>query len=239
VWADGPPERRGLSRPRIVEAAIATADEHGLGGLTMAAVARRLGSYTAMALYRHVPGKDALTDLMLDAVTAEMSLGATPSGDWRGDLRDIARASWQVVMRHPWYAQLVHTRPPLGPHMLRRTERILKVLTDRGATVGDAMTYAALLDRHVFGAALQAAEERDMELRHGLADPAQLRAAIQLVGERHAREAGCPIVAGWMRDPTVVSPARQLELSLDFLLDGIAGRLASRSARGTARRSRR
>jgi AcrR family transcriptional regulator len=225
VRADEPPERRQLSRDRIVEAAVATADEHGLGGLTMAAVARRLGPYTAMALYRHVPSKEALTDLMLDAVTAEMPLAATPSGDWRRDLRDIAWNSWRTVMRHPWYAQLVHTRPPLGPHMLRRTETVLAVLTNHGATVADAMTYAALLDRHVFGAALQAAEEREMEQRHGLAEPAALRAAIQLLGERPAREAGCPILAGWMADPTVASHEQQLELSLDFLLDGIGSRL--------------
>jgi hypothetical protein len=35
-----------------------------------------------------------------------------------------------------------------------------------------------------------------------------------------------PILSGWMASPTVTTAEQQLELSLGFLLDGIAGRLA-------------
>jgi AcrR family transcriptional regulator len=72
IWARPEPARRPLDRARIVEAGIAVADEGGAGALTMAAVARRLGAYSAMALYRHVPDKDSLVDLMVDHVTAEV-----------------------------------------------------------------------------------------------------------------------------------------------------------------------
>ena len=219
------PSERRLSREQIVLAAIAVADQGGVRALTMAAVARHLGSYTAMALYRHVPSKEALIDLMLDRVTAEVALLDAPSEDWRGRLRAIAQSSWEMVMRHRWYAQLVHTEPPLGPHTMRRTEHILEILTRQGATPAQAMTYAALLDQHIFGAALQALEERHMHERHGVGSTDELAAAITASRE---------LVADDHPDP---QPRRQrhhqprhqqFELALTFLLEGIAKRLPKR-----------
>jgi len=228
IWAPPAAARKGLDRSRIVEAAIAVADDGGAGALTMGAVARRLGSYSAMALYRHVPNKDSLVDLMLDRVTAEVPLPDGPGPDWRADLSALARASWEMVVRHAWYAQLVHARPPLGPNMMRRTEFVLAVLTGRGATVAEAMTYAALLDRHTFGGALQAAEEGALLAREGLEDATQLAAAISRVQAIAEARGDTPILAAWMASPTIASPTEQFELSLGFLLDGIAGRLPKR-----------
>jgi Bacterial regulatory proteins, tetR family len=51
---------------RIVELAIAVADSEGLDAISMQRVASELG-YTAMALYRHIPGKPELVDLMREA----------------------------------------------------------------------------------------------------------------------------------------------------------------------------
>jgi AcrR family transcriptional regulator len=191
----------------------------------MAAVAGRLGSYTAMALYRHVGSKDGLIDLMLDHVTAEVALPDGPGPSWRADLRAIATSSWAMVMRHRWYAQLVPARPPLGPNMLRRTEAVLDILTRQGATLDDAMTYAALLDRHVFGGALQAAEEQAMLQRYGLTSSADLAAAVVAMRDVVAAAGAHPLLSAWMAAPATVTPDEQFELSLTFLLDGIARRL--------------
>jgi AcrR family transcriptional regulator len=222
-----PPRRRGLERDAIVRAAIAVADEGGAPALTMSAVARQLGSYTPMALYRYVSSKDGLIDLMLDHVAGEIALPEQPGPDWRADLRAIALASWDMVMQHTWFAQLVHARPPLGPNMMRRTEIILQILTRQGAPVDEAMTYAALLDRHVFGGALQAAEERSMRQRYGIVDMKEMTAAISDLAVADGRY---PMLSTWMASPSPVSPDEQLELSLIFLLDGIAAQLpASRN----------
>lgn len=218
-----------------MHAAVAVADEGGERALTMAAVASRLGSYTAMALYRHVPGKDALVDLMVDEVTGEVALPEAPGPDWRADLHAIARSSWEMVMRHTWYARVVHASPPLGPHMLRRTECILEILTRRGATPAEAVTYAALLDAHVYGGALQAAAERDLTDRYRLSTTDELTAAISAARERVAGEGRYPVLATWMAAPTVATPEEQLELSLGFLLDGIAVRLPGTRGRSPRR----
>lgn len=69
IWAeDAPPgPAPALSRDKIVEVAIAIADAEGLDALSM----RRLGaelSVRPMSLYRHVPSKDDLLELINDAV---------------------------------------------------------------------------------------------------------------------------------------------------------------------------
>lgn len=227
IWSRpaSPARQRTLDRPAIVAAAIALADEAGPEALTMKAVAERLGTYSPMALYRYVSNKDGLIDLMLDTATAEVPVPAAAGPDWRADLRDLATASRRMIQRHPWFAVLVHTRPPAGPHMMRRLEFMLAVLTGRGAAVADAMTYAALLDRHVFGAGLQEAEEARMSRRYGLADGARLSAALGAMRELAEADGHCPILAGWLAEPAGVDADEQFALGLEFLLAGVAGRL--------------
>jgi len=208
-----------------VTAAIALADEGGPAALTMHAVAGRLGSYTAMALYRYVHSKDGLVDLMLDAVTAEVEVPAGPGPDWRTDLRDLAARTREMTRRHRWYPVLFHTRPPAGPNLMRRLEFMLRVLTGQGASVADAMTYAALIDRHILGSGLQEAEEAEMSRRHGLDDPAALAAALAAMRDLAAATGQHPLLTEWLAHPAGSPAGEQFELGLGFLLDGIAGRL--------------
>ncbi|MEV4018710.1 TetR/AcrR family transcriptional regulator [Nonomuraea angiospora] len=71
LWREQDREPRpGLSLGRIVRAAIEIADAEGLEGLSMRKVADRLG-FTTMSLYRHVPGRDQLVDLMVDEIYGE------------------------------------------------------------------------------------------------------------------------------------------------------------------------
>ena len=229
VWLEpDAPRPRELSREQIVLAAIAVADAGGADALTMAAVARRLGPYSPMALYRYVFSKDGLIDLMLDRVIAEVELPPGPSRAWRSDIRGIASGTWEMVMRHGWYAQLVYSRPPLGPNTMRRTEAVLQILTRRGASPADAMAYAALIDRHIFGSALQHVEERAMERRYGLTDSSQVANAITAVRDLATASGDYPTLSTWMADPHVATPTEQFDLSLGFLLAGIAARLRRR-----------
>jgi AcrR family transcriptional regulator len=221
-----PPRQRALGREEIVAAAVALADEAGTGALTMKAVAARLGSYSPMALYRYVHSKDGLVDLMLDAVTAEVPVPDRPGHDWRADLHAVATYTRRMIERHPWYAVLTHTRPPVGPHMMRRLEFMLAVLTGQGAALGAAMTYAALIDRHVVGSGLQEAEETRFAARHGLDDGAAFLAATAPVRDL-AEEGGHRLLARWLAAPTGPTPDEQFQLGLAFLLDGIAAHLAA------------
>lgn len=227
IWTRSEPRRRQspLERDDIVRAAMAVADEGGAEALTMSAVAGRLGPYTPMALYRHVLSKDGLVDLMLDAATAEIPLPqASGSGGWP-DLRAVAMETWAMAKRHLWYAQLAPTRPPLGPHALRRTEFLLRLLVERGADLGRAVAFAALLDRHVLGSAQQVAEEHAMRRRLGLDTPQRLTEAVT-AAQGLAEQGGHELLARWMKAPTGPDMDEQFEISLTFLLDGIEAELS-------------
>lgn len=206
-------------------AAIALADQAGAGALTMHAVAARLGSYSAMALYRYVHSKDGLIDLILDAATAEVPLPAESGQDWRADLHELAMLTRQMTKRHPWYAALFHTRPPAGPHMMARLEFMLTVLTRRGASLAEAMTYAALIDRHIYECGLQEAAEVRMSRRHGLEDPTARASALAAVRDLAAASGRYPNLASWLASPAGPPADEQFELGLSFLLDGMASRL--------------
>jgi AcrR family transcriptional regulator len=226
IWTlpPAPPKQRSLGRTQIVAAAIGLADELGAPAVTMKAVAGRLGPYSPMALYRYVHSKDGLVDLMLDAATGEVPVPAQPGPSWRADLAALARQTRQMTQRHPWYPVLFHTRPPAGPHMMRRLEFMLAVLTRPGVSTATAMTYAALIDRHIFGSGLQEAEEARMSRRYGLDDAAALAAGLAEM-HRLATAGGFPLLAGWLARPAGQTPDEQFDLGLRFLLDGIAAEL--------------
>lgn len=108
-------ERRRLSRDRIVKAAVEMMDEGGLGSLSMERLGRRLG-VTDMALYRHVPSKDDLLALMLDALVS--GLPPMPAGSAEETLRAFGWGIWTVCRAHPQVLPLLASRP-LGSPAIR------------------------------------------------------------------------------------------------------------------------
>ncbi|MFC8078231.1 TetR/AcrR family transcriptional regulator C-terminal domain-containing protein [Streptomyces sp. NPDC057307] len=124
----------GLSRERVVRAAIALADVEGLGALSMRRVATEFGTST-MALYRHVPSKGELVRLMSEAVFGGAPSGPEPVG-WRPRLTREIRWLWTRYERHPWLARAMAglTRPMVSPHAMSYTERVLTILRGLGLT---------------------------------------------------------------------------------------------------------
>ena len=120
LWEEPESSRVGrparVSRPEVVAAAVALADEQGLGKVSMRAVARSLGVGT-MTLYSHVPGREELIDLMIESAYGELELPG-PALDWRPALETYARAQWTMLRAHPWLLDINPWRMPLGPHVL-------------------------------------------------------------------------------------------------------------------------
>jgi AcrR family transcriptional regulator len=140
--AGGPgSSRAGLDRRRILGAAVEFIDEHGLRELSM----RRLGAHLgveAMALYRYVPGREALLDGVVEVVVDELSGDPDAPADaadaWREHLHRLAHGLRRVALAHPEVFPLVATRPPAAPWVrpplrsLRRIESMLRVMTSAG-----------------------------------------------------------------------------------------------------------
>ncbi|HLU59791.1 MAG TPA: TetR/AcrR family transcriptional regulator C-terminal domain-containing protein [Pseudonocardia sp.] len=232
VWFDDPAPPRGeqLSRERIVAAAIALADEDVRGEVTMRAVAARVGSSTPMSLYRYVGSKDGLIDLMVDEVYGEITV---PAGEWRTSLRGLGCSGWAAVQRHPWFARLAFSRPPLGPHALAVYDAALAALDGFDLSAAERMGAINTVLGHVFGSGLALLEERAMRERAGFASDADLTEAARPYLQRITQEGRYPHFIRWVNDPSRHDPAPQsFERILDWLLDGIAGTLGPVSGPG-------
>ena len=144
-----PSARPALSRDRVAAAAMALADEKGLGALSMRALAGRLG-VEAMSLYHHVAGKEALLDAMVDAVFGELHLPVI-GGDWRAELRARSISGRAVLLRHPWAVGMMDSRRTPGPENLRHHDAVLGCLAAQGFSLRAAGTAFALLDAHLYG----------------------------------------------------------------------------------------
>ncbi|TDD19430.1 TetR/AcrR family transcriptional regulator [Kribbella turkmenica] len=147
------PGRAALSRERVVQAALALADEKGVVGLSMRAIAARLG-VEAMSLYNHVTNREDILDRLVDAVFAEIEL-PVPDADWKDAMRDRAASARRALRRHPWAVGLMDSRSRPGAAVLRHHDAVLGSLRAGGFSVAMAAHAFSLIDSYVYGFVLQ------------------------------------------------------------------------------------
>nr|WP_278189673.1 TetR/AcrR family transcriptional regulator C-terminal domain-containing protein [Brevibacterium sp. ZH18] len=106
-----------MHRRDVVQAAIAFIDEYGVQALTM----RRLGAsldVEAMALYRHVPGREELLSAavseLIDNLFDDDLMQETPSS-WERYLQCVAHATRRMALKHPKVFPLMISQPPEAP----------------------------------------------------------------------------------------------------------------------------
>lgn len=235
LWGRAARPSRGpkpaLTIDQIVRAAIAIADAEGLEAASMRRVAQELG-VGAMSLYRYVPGKAELLDLMLDtAVGDERAIDPAPEG-WRAKLEAHARRSLQTYARHPWMLGVSMARPPLGPHILGATEAMLAAAEETGLPARERFAAITLLGAYMTGAAQQVVQARQVERATGESneDWWQSRAIFWeefFVPEDHPAITRVYTEGGFDDDE-----ADLFEYGLQRVLDGIAARIARLSGSG-------
>lgn len=145
--------RTPLSRERVVEAAVSLADEKGAAGLSMRAIAGRLG-VEAMSLYNHVAGREDILDGMVDAVFGEIGL-PDPAADWKEAMRDRAASARAALRRHPWAVGLMDSRSKPGPATLRHHDAVLGALRAAGFSPAMAVHAFSLTDSYLYGFVIQ------------------------------------------------------------------------------------
>jgi AcrR family transcriptional regulator len=144
-----------LSRVRVLVAAVAFADEHGIASLSMRKLGEVLG-VEAMSLYNHVANKDQLLDGMVDLVFGEVDL-PVGGADWKTAMHERAQSARQALRRHPWAIALMSTRTSPGPATLRHHDAVIGNLRAGGFSVSLAAHAFSALDSYVYGFALQEA----------------------------------------------------------------------------------
>jgi AcrR family transcriptional regulator len=134
----------------------------------MRRVATALGVAT-MSLYRHVPGKEELTMLMVDTAFGDFPFPERRPTNWRASVEYAGRLMWTVFRRHPWAAELLSlTRPQLLPNLLDYTEWTLGPLTALGLDNDTVLCFHLTLFGHVRSTAMNLHAETQAEQDTGL-----------------------------------------------------------------------
>ena len=223
----------GLRLEQIAACAVELADAEGLAALSMQRVAARLG-FTTMSLYRYMPGKSELVDLMLDA-----AIGAPPALDrdgngWRERLQEWARAHWELVHRHPWMLELATRRRLMGPNELAWIEAGLRAVDGIGLNGEEMLDVVVLVNGFVRGLAQASLNSAQAEHHDGVSD-AQWWAAYAPLLDAHDREGRYPTLrrildTGAFGEVGDGGHADALSFGLQRVLDGVEAFVARRGA---------
>jgi AcrR family transcriptional regulator len=231
-----PGPRPGLTLGQIVVAAVALADREGLSALSMRRVAGELGVGT-MSLYRYVPGKGELLDLMLDHVSGMPDDAPDPrSLPWRQLLEEMATGIWDLYQAHPWLLHVNQSRPVLGPNTLAGLNYALAGLADLHLDGRDRIAIILTVESYVLGTARAFLLREHAAEESGVSDE-EFWAAQEQTLEKAMATGNYPEVASLSEDAFAITGREALEFGLRPLLDGLEPFLAAR-ARGRPTRPR-
>lgn len=214
LWGkpDGPVRgpKPGLTIAGITTAAVACADADGLDAVSMNKVGAAFG-VSGMALYRHIPGKTELVELMVEAVLTPGPALPDPETDWRTRLVDWSRQLLTIYSTHPWLLTATTMRRQLlGPNQLQWMDAALEALESAGLQATERHQVFLLIAGHV----------RNLAQQHADFDADHAREWQQLTSElvdRHAER--FPALAR-----TLTGTNRQIDslvFGLDRIFDGI------------------
>lgn len=163
-----------LTRTRIVDGAFALLDEVGIDGLTVRALANRLG-VKAPALYWHFDSKQTLLDEMGTEITRRIgvTLDELPDDiDLSDALRDYALAMRSEYLQHRDGARTFSGTRLTDPSVLQRQERSLASWTRQGFALQQIVDCFEIITSFVVGFVIEeqeraqsATERYDLESR--------------------------------------------------------------------------
>ncbi len=137
----------GLSKAAIVQAALDVLNEAGMDGVTVRAVARRLG-VQAPALYWHVKNKQELLDEMGTEIWRRVSqelVALGPGFAWREGLIAYATIVRRALLSHRDGAKAFSGTYLTDVSVLQRQELVFAQMSDAGFTLEDTVRAYTLL----------------------------------------------------------------------------------------------
>ncbi len=206
--------RAPLTRERIIEAAVAYADVHGVDDLSMRKLGAELG-VEAMSLYNHVENKDEIYDGMIDNVFARIPL-PDASLDWRDQMRQIGAGAMDHFTAHSWVVALLMQRGNFGPGALSFMDHVLGIFDEAGFSDEDQHHAWQMLASHTMGYSFQQA----MKPGAAHAEIANLKTRMDEVADHFPHVARlAPLLAECEFD-------REYMFGLEIIIDGLEARLA-------------
>jgi TetR/AcrR family transcriptional regulator, tetracycline repressor protein len=123
--------RINLSRDRIADVALAMIDRDGLEALSMRRLASEL-DVTPMALYNHVPNKEALLTAVLERLLGQIDLPEVEELGWKESLRGGIRSFRDLLVRHPAAITLIQEQHAVSPEAYEPIEFSLSLFHAAG-----------------------------------------------------------------------------------------------------------
>lgn len=141
-----------LERGQIVAAALKIVDRHGLKSLSMRRLGAELG-VDPMAVYYHLPNKQALLDAIVEAVMGSIDLTVdNPAKPPEERILAAARAYRDVLLVHVNALPILLARGPVTPGAMRPVELLIGILRDAGLPPAEALMGMNLIAASVRGA---------------------------------------------------------------------------------------
>ena len=220
--------KRALTLESVVAAGMAVAAADGVAGVSMSKVAERLGVST-MALYRYVPSKDDLLELMVDAALG-LPPAAQPQETWRAGLLRWATGVRDAYRAHPWALRVPISAPPLGPNNLRWLEDALTSLRDTPLDMQQKLSTVLLVSGFVRSEEL---------LLHDILESAQtgrdanwVAQVALLINAREFPEITAALASGAANDDDGLD--NEFNFGVERVLDGVAALIATERKRRRA-----
>jgi TetR/AcrR family tetracycline transcriptional repressor len=150
---------KGITRERIVAAALDVLDDGGADAVTVRAVAQRLG-VQAPALYWHVHGKQELLDEMGTEIQRRVQQAMNPMAaeSWLEALADYARVLRREYLLHRDGARTFSGTRLTDAGVLRDQEPWMRQWVTSGLSASDLTTAAELITAFVVGFAIEEQE---------------------------------------------------------------------------------
>lgn len=226
-----------LSMDRIIAAAVRVADSEGLDAVSMARVAAAAGT-APMSLYRHVPGKDQLLELMVDAVWGEPPVAPAAGDDWRAGMSRWAWTMRTRAQQHPWAVRVPLSSLPVLPNQVAWFENGLSCLRGTGLSEPRKASVIMLISGYVRNIASTEADIFAAMGASGLS-PSQWMASYAQMLRTLAEPDRFPALAAFI-DAGVFDvadgPDDEFSFGLDRILDGIGALIDREAARPLSQR---
>ena len=125
-------ERRAATRQALLDAALLQMEGgESFDTLSLRSVAKAAG-VVPTAFYRYFASMDALTLAVADRLIEQALANYQPTGNWKENLRSLARATYEAYLAHPRVAIVVASRVTGGENETRIIDLVLGQLRAAG-----------------------------------------------------------------------------------------------------------
>jgi AcrR family transcriptional regulator len=216
-------KRAPLSRERVLRAAVAMADEHGIEALTMRALGQELG-VEAMSLYNHVDNKadilSGIVGVVCDEIVAAVDEIPPPDdpAEWKSVVRARILRAREVLLQHRWAPAQLETLTDIPPSLIGYYDQLLGTMRQGGFSLDLGHHAMHALGSRALGFSQELFVQDDNEV-----DPDLMAMMLKQMAGRYPHMADLMKIV--VHDPESTlggcDDQFEFEFGLDVILDGL------------------